>query len=79
MLPGVRPDHQFRLLSDGEDLSLALDAYDCDRRRLIQDDTAPFHVNDGVCCAEVDRHVGGQQTQHSAKHLTANRRKPRLL
>ena len=65
-------DHQFRLLSDGEDLSLAPDVRDCDHRRLIQDDTAPFHVDDGVCRAEVDRHVGRQQTQHSCKHLTAN-------
>src|SRR5216683_3154495 len=65
-------DHQFRLLSDGEDLSLALDARDCDHRRLIQDDTAPFHVDDGVCRAEVDRQVGRQKTQHSSKHLTAN-------
>jgi hypothetical protein len=56
-------DHQFRLLSDGEDLPLALDAYDCDRRRLIQDDTAPFHVNDGVCRAEVDGNVGRQRAR----------------
>jgi hypothetical protein len=63
-------DHQFRLLSDGEDLPLAPDARDCDHRRLIQDDTAPFHVDDGVCRTEVDRHVGRQQTQHSSKHLT---------
>src|SRR5208282_3625219 len=72
-------DHQFRLLSDGEDLSLTLDARDCDHRRLIQDDTAPFHVDDGVCCAEVDRHVGRQQTQHSSKHLTANPIKKRSI
>ena len=38
----------------------------------IQDDTAPFHVDDGVCRTEVDRHVGRQQTQHSSKHLTAD-------
>ncbi len=29
-------------------------------------------LDDGVCRAEVDRHVGRQQTQHSSKHLTAN-------
>src|SRR5207237_6828124 len=52
--------------------SLALDTGDCDHRRLVQDDTAPFHVDDGVCRAEVDRHFGRQQTQHSSKHLTAN-------
>ena len=72
-------EHQLRLLADGENLSFALDACDRDHRRLVQDDAAPFHVNEGVCRAEVDRHVGGQQTQHSAKHLTANPRKPRLL
>src|SRR6202047_4771756 len=72
MWPGVRPTISFASLSDGEDLSLAPDARDCDHRRLIQDDTAPFHVDDGVCRAEVDRHVGRQQTQHSSKHLTAN-------
>jgi hypothetical protein len=56
-------DHQFRLLSDGEALPLVLGASDCDHRRLIQDDTAPFHLNDGVCRAEVDRHAGRQQTK----------------
>src|SRR5271156_4624977 len=60
-------DHQFRLLTDGEDLSLTLDAPDCDHRRLIQDDTAPFYVDNGFCGADVYRHVGRQQTQHSSK------------
>jgi hypothetical protein len=64
-------DHQFRLLSDGEDLPLAPDARDCDHRRLVQNDTAPFHVDDGVCRTEVDRHVGRQQTQHSSKQHRA--------
>jgi hypothetical protein len=31
-VPWSAADHQFRLFSDGEDLSLALVAYDCDHR-----------------------------------------------
>src|SRR5207302_793641 len=65
-------EHQRRSLADGKRLFPAADAGDPHHRRLVQHDTAPFHVDDGVCRAEVDRHVGRQQTQHSSKHLTAN-------
>src|ERR1700694_3385344 len=65
-------EHQFRLLADGENLFPALDAGDRHHGRLVQDDAAPLHINEGVCRAEIDRHVGRQQTQHSSKHLTAN-------
>src|SRR6266404_2986960 len=65
-------EHQFRFLADGEDLFPAPDAGDRHHRWLVQHDPAPFHVDDGVCRAEVDRHVGRQKTKHSSKHLTAN-------
>jgi len=34
-----------------------------------------FHRDDGVCRAEVDRHVGRKQPQHSSKNMTATRSK----
>ena len=64
-------EHQFCFLADGKDLFPAADAGDRHHRWLVQHDTAPFHVDDGVCRAEVDRHVGRQKTKHSSKHLTA--------
>src|SRR5208282_688699 len=72
-------EHQFCFLADGKDLFPAADAGDRHHRWLVQHDTAPFHVDDGVCRAEVDRHVGRQKTKHSSKHLTANPVKKRSI
>jgi len=71
MLPGVRPSISFASSPTAKDLFPAADAGDRHHRWLVQDDPAPFHVDDGVCRAEVDRHVGRQKTKHSSKHLTA--------
>ena len=68
-------EHQFCLLADRENVFSALDAGDRHHRRLVEDDAAPFYIDQGVGRAEIDRHVGRQQTQHSSKHLRAH---PRL-
>ncbi len=67
-------EHQFRFLADGKDLFSAPDAGDRHHRRLVQDDTSPLHIDKGVRRAEIDRHVGGQQTQHSSDHLTVDQK-----
>jgi hypothetical protein len=61
-------EHQLGFLADRQDVLAALDAGDRDNRRLVQDDATTLHVDEGVGRPEVDRHVGGQQPQHSTNH-----------
>ena len=61
-------EHQLGLLADRQDLLAAFDAGDRDDRGLVQDDAAALYIDECIGCAEVDRHVGGQQTQHSSEH-----------
>src|SRR6266404_6198761 len=44
------------------------DARDCHHRRLVEHDPAALDVDKGIRGAEIDRHVGGQQTKHSTNH-----------
>src|SRR5215472_12716208 len=56
----------------------AADAGDRHHRWFVEHDPPALYVDQGVCGAEIDRHVGRQQTQHSSNHITANP-KPRVI
>ena len=68
MLPGVRPSIMLGFVADRQDLLAALDAGDRDDRRLVEDDAAALDIDEGIGRPEIDRHVGGQQTQHLTNH-----------
>src|SRR5271165_4417012 len=71
-------EHQLCFFADGEDLFSAADAGDRYHGWLVQHDPPAFHVDQSVCGAEIDRHIGREQTQHSSNHLTANP-KPQVI
>jgi len=66
---GRAAKHELRLVADGEHLLLAFDLGDSDHRRLVEDDAAAFHIDEGIGRAEVDRHVRRQHAENSREHL----------
>ena len=55
---GGPAQHLLGLLADGENLFLAAHIRDRHHGRLRQHDAATFHIDQGVCRAEIDGHVG---------------------
>src|SRR5580700_5566676 len=67
-IAGGAPEHLLGFLAHREDLLAPLDLGDRDDRRFVEDDAAPFDIDEGVRRAEVDRHVRRQQAEHLANH-----------
>ncbi len=55
--------HHLRLVPNSQDLFLAFHISDGDHRRLVQNNTAPLHIDECIGRAEVDCHIGGQKTE----------------
>ena len=68
MLPGVRPSICLASSPTARTCLRAPDVGDRHHRRLVEDDAAALDVHEGVGGPEIDRHVGGKQTQHLPNH-----------
>jgi hypothetical protein len=78
-VPGSAAEHELGFLADRENLFAALDIGERHHRGFVQHDAAPLDIDQRVGRAEIDRHIGRKQTQHSSKHRSANLKMREIL